>query len=66
MLCQAEIIDFRYHDLRHSAAIYMVRNEMDLRLVAEILGHKTLHMTMRYSHLKRDYLKSAMLKAMTA
>ena len=66
VLRQAEIGDFRYHDLRHSAASYMVRNGMDLRLVAEILGHRTLQMTMRYSHLKRDHLKSAMLKAMSA
>ena len=47
VLRQAEITDFRYHDLRHSAASYMVRNGMDLRLVAEILGHRTLQMTMR-------------------
>jgi len=66
VLRKAEIADFRYHDLRHSAASYMVRNGMDLRLVAEILGHRTLQMTMRYSHLKRDHLKSAMLKAMSA
>ena len=66
VLRQAEITDFRYHDLRHSAASYMVRNGMDLRLVAEILGHRTLQMKMRYSHLKRDHLKSAMLKAMSA
>ena len=66
VLRQAEITDFRYHDLRHSAASYMVRNGMDLRLVAEILGHRTLQMTMRYSQLRRDHLKSAMLKAMSA
>jgi integrase len=66
VLRKAEIADFRYHDLRHSAASYMVRNGMDLRLVAEILGHRTLQMTMRYSHLKRDHLKEAMLKAMNA
>ena len=33
--------DFRYHDLRQSAASFMVRNGMDLRLVAEILGHRS-------------------------
>ena len=66
LLRQAKITDFRYHDLRHSAASYMVRSGMDLRVVAEILGHRTLQMRMRYSHLKRDHLKSAMLKAMSA
>ncbi len=66
VLREAQLADFRYHDLRHSAASFMVRNGMDLRLVAEILGHRTLQMTMRYSHLKRDHLKQAMLKAMNA
>ena len=64
VLRQAEIKDFRYHDLWHSAASYMVRNGMDLRLVAEILGHRTLQMTMRYSHLQKEHLREAMLKAL--
>ena len=64
VLRQAEITDFRYHDLRHSAASYMVQNGMDLRLVAEILGHRTLQMTMRYSHLQKEHLREAMLKAL--
>ncbi|MDG2199214.1 MAG: site-specific integrase [SAR324 cluster bacterium] len=66
VLRKSEIVNFRYHDLRHSAASYMVRNGMDLRLVAEILGHRTPQMTMRYSHLKRGHLKQAMLGAMGA
>jgi len=61
---KAEIEDFRYHDLRHSAASYMVRSGLDLRLVAEILGHRTLQMTMRYSHLQKDHLRQAMIKTM--
>ena len=65
VLRQAEIGDFQYHDLRHSVASYMVRNGMDLRLVAEILGHRTLQMTMRYSHLQKEHLREAMLRAMS-
>ena len=61
---KTEIKDFHYHDLRHSAASYMVRSGMDLRLVAEILGHRTLQMTMRYSHLQKDHLRQAMIKTM--
>ena len=61
---KAEIENFRYHDLRHSAASYMVRSGLDLRLVAEILGHRTLQMTMRYSHLQKDHLRQAMIKTM--
>ena len=63
-LKQAEIKDFRWHDLRHSCASYMVRQGLDLRLVAELLGHRTLQMSMRYSHLAKEHLKSAISEAM--
>ena len=62
-LKQAEIEDFRWHDLRHSCASYMVRQGLDLRLVAELLGHRTLQ-SMRYSHLAKEHLKSAISEAM--
>ena len=60
----AEIEDFRWHDLRHSCASYMVRQGLDLRLVAELLGHRTLQMSMRYSHLAKEHLKSSISEAM--
>ena len=46
----AEIEDFRFHDLRHSAASYLVMNGASLAEIAEILGHKTLAMVKRYAH----------------
>ena len=63
-LKQAEIEDFRWHDLRHSCASFMVQNGLDLRLVAELLGHRTLQMSMRYSHLAKEHLKQAISKAL--
>ena len=63
-LKQAEIKDFRWHDLRHSCASFMVQNGLDLRLVAELLGHRTLQMSMRYSHLAKEHLKQAIIKAL--
>jgi site-specific recombinase XerD len=42
----------------------MVRQGLDLRLVAELLGHRTLQMSMRYSHLAKEHLKSAISEAM--
>ena len=50
-LKKAEIINFRFHDLRHFAASYLVMNGATLVEIAEILGHKTLAMVKRYAHL---------------
>jgi integrase len=47
----AEISDFRFHDLRHSAASYLGMNGATLLEIAAVLGHKTLSMVKRYSHL---------------
>jgi len=51
----AEISDFRFHDLRHTAASYLVMNGATLAELAEILGHKTLQMVKRYSHLTEQH-----------
>jgi integrase len=58
-LKEAQVDDFTWHDLRHSCASYLVMNGVQLRTVAEILGHKTFQMVMRYSHLSPDHLKDA-------
>jgi integrase len=47
---KASIGDVRFHDLRHTAATYMVTGGIDLVTVKEILGHATIQMTMRYAH----------------
>ena len=44
------IINLRFHDLRHTAATYMVTDGIDLVTVAEILGHSDIKITMRYAH----------------
>jgi integrase len=58
----AQIEDFSWHNLRHSAASYLVMAGVDIRTVAEILGHKTMQMTQRYAHLSPEHLKDATAK----
>lgn len=51
----AGIEDFRFHDLRHSAASYLAMNGATLAEIAEVLGHKTLQMVKRYAHLSEQH-----------
>lgn len=55
-LQDAKITDFRFHDLRHSAASYLAMNGSSPAVIAETLGHKTLSMVKRYAHLSESYL----------
>ncbi|MBY0406996.1 MAG: site-specific integrase [Rickettsiales bacterium] len=52
---RAELQDFRFHDLRHSAASYLAMNGASLAEIAEVLGHKTLQMVKRYAHLSEAH-----------
>ena len=45
---------FRWHDLRHTAASYLTMAGVSAIEVARVLGHKTLTMSLRYSHLAPD------------
>ena len=59
---QAGIEDFRFHDLRHSAASYLAMNGASLAEIADVLGHKTLQMVKRYSHISEQHTASVVEK----
>ncbi len=59
---RARIEDFRFHDLRHTAASYLAMSGATLAEIAEILGHKTLQMVKRYSHFSTDHVSGVISK----
>jgi len=54
---QAGLINFHFHDLRHTFASHAAMRGADVQTIAAFLGHKTLRMTQRYSHLSAGHLK---------
>jgi len=58
-LRKAGIRNAVFHTLRHTFASHLVMAGADLTTVKELLGHKSLTMTMRYSHLSPSHKLSA-------
>ena len=56
---RAELADVRMHDLRHTYASRLVQREVPLHTVSRLLGHESLKMTLRYSHLATADLRRA-------
>ncbi len=57
-LKEAGIEDFHWHDLRHTAASYLAMSGVSLVEIAKVLGHRTLAMVARYSHLSDGHIVS--------
>lgn len=56
---RADLTDVRIHDLRHTYASVAVNNGIDPFMLKEIMGHKNLSTTLRYSHLADDAVQRA-------
>ena len=54
-LNEAEVDNFRFHDLRHTTASYLAMSGASLLEIADVLGHKQIQMTKRYAHLCIDH-----------
>jgi integrase len=59
-IARAGIVDFKFHDLRHTAGSTLTMNGCNAVEVATVLGHKGLDMVKRYSHLSNQHT-SAMI-----
>lgn len=55
----ANLEDFRFHDLRHTAASYLAMTGSTLMELAAYLGHKTLNMVKRYAHISEQSVATA-------
>ena len=58
-LRRSGIQDFRFHDLRHTFASNLVMESVDIMTVKELMGHKDLTMTLRYTHLAPNHKTKA-------
>ncbi len=59
---RSAISDFRFHDLRHTAASYLAMEGATAPEIAEILGHKSLQMVKRYSHFTKSHISDLMAR----
>ncbi|MGB5830614.1 MAG: site-specific integrase [Thiohalocapsa sp.] len=56
----ANLGDFHFHDLRHSAASFMAANGASLREIGEVLGHRAAQTTQRYAHLAETHAQTVL------
>lgn len=61
-LKRAQIEDFTFYDLRHTFGSWLIMAGEDIRTVKELMGHRHITMTDRYTHLSQRHLRTAVEK----
>jgi integrase len=59
VLRSAEIVNFRWHDMRHDFASQLVMAGVDIYTVCKMMNHSDVKITMKYAHLAPDRTKNA-------
>lgn len=54
--------DFKFHDLRHTAASHMAMNGATQGELMEVLGHRSPVMTRRYAHFSKEHIARILQK----
>jgi integrase len=65
-LADSGVANFHWHDLRHTFASRLVMAGVDIRTVQELMGHKTIQVTMRYAHLAPQHQLDAVQRLCSA
>lgn len=59
---EAKIQNFKFHDLRHTAASHMAMNGATQGELMEVLGHRSPTMTRRYAHFTKEHIARVLQK----
>jgi integrase len=58
-VAEAGVKDYTWHKNRHTFASRLAMAGVDIRTIAQLMGHSTIQMSMRYAHLSPDHNQSA-------
>jgi integrase len=58
-VCEAKVPNYTWHKNRHTFASRLAMAGVDIRTIAQLMGHGTLQMSMRYAHLSPDHNQAA-------
>jgi site-specific recombinase XerD len=58
-VAEAKVSDYTWHKDRHTFASRLAMAGADIRTIAQLMGHGTIRMSMRYAHLSPDHNQTA-------